>query len=77
MRAKTDIIDIQSGKKAIVVTEIPYMVNKARLIEKMAEHVKEKRIEGITEIRDESNREGIRIVIELRKDCLLYTSRCV
>lgn len=68
MRAKTDIIDIQSGKKAIVVTEIPYMVNKARLIEKMAEHVKEKRIEGITEIRDESNREGIRIVIELRKD---------
>ena len=55
-------------KKAIVVTEIPYMVNKARLIEKMAEHVKEKRIEGITEIRDESNREGIRIMIELRKD---------
>ena len=68
MRAKTDIIDIHGGKKAIVVTEIPYMVNKARLIEKMAEHVKEKRIEGITEIRDESNREGIRIVIELRKD---------
>lgn len=68
MRAKTDIIDIHGGKKAIVVTEIPYMVNKARLIEKMADHVKEKRIEGITEIRDESNREGIRIVIELRKD---------
>ncbi|MFR7590721.1 MAG: DNA gyrase subunit A [Longibaculum sp.] len=68
MRAKTDIIDIHGGKKAIVVNEIPYMVNKARLIEKMAEHVKEKRIEGITEIRDESNREGIRIVIELRKD---------
>ena len=68
MRAKTDIIDIHGGKKAIVVNEIPYMVNKARLIEKMADHVKEKRIEGITEIRDESNREGIRIVIELRKD---------
>ena len=68
MRAKTDIIDIHGGKKAIVVTEIPYMVNKARLIEKIAEHVKEKRIEGITEIRDESNREGIRIMIELRKD---------
>lgn len=68
MRARTDIIDIHGGKKAIVVTEIPYMVNKARLIEKMAEHVKEKRIEGITEIRDESNREGIRIMIELRKD---------
>ncbi len=64
----TIAIDIHGGKKAIVVTEIPYMVNKARLIEKMAEHVKEKRIEGITEIRDESNREGIRIMIELRKD---------
>lgn len=68
MRAKTEIIDIHAGKKAIVVNEIPYMVNKARLIEKMADHVKEKRIEGITEIRDESNRDGIRIVIELRKD---------
>lgn len=68
MRAKTDIVDIHGGKKAIIVNEIPYMVNKARLIEKMAEHVKEKRIEGITEIRDESNREGIRVVIELRKD---------
>lgn len=68
MRAKTDIIDIHSGKKAIIVNEIPYMVNKARLIEKIAEHVKEKHIEGITDIRDESNREGIRIVIELRKD---------
>jgi DNA gyrase subunit A len=68
MRSKTDIIDIHGGKKAIIVTEIPYMVNKARLIEKIAENVKEKRVEGITEIRDESNREGIRIVIELRKD---------
>ena len=68
MRAKTDIVNIHGGKKAIIVTEIPYMVNKARLIERMAEHVKEKRIDGITEIRDESNREGIRIVIELRKD---------
>ena len=68
MRAKTDIVDIHAGKKAIIVNEIPYMVNKARLIEKIAEHVKEKRIEGITDVRDESNREGIRIVIELRKD---------
>ncbi len=68
MRAKTDIIDIQSGKKAIIITELPYQVNKARLIEKIADHVKEKRIDGITEIRDESNREGIRVVIELRKD---------
>jgi len=68
MRAKTDIIDIHGGKKAIIVNEIPYMVNKARLIEKIAEHVREKNIEGITDLRDESNREGIRIVIELRKD---------
>lgn len=68
MRAKTDIVDIHGGKKAIIVTEIPYMVNKARLIEKIAEHVREKNIEGITDLRDESNREGIRIVIELRKD---------
>lgn len=69
MRARSEIENINdNGKKAIVVTEIPYMVNKARLIEKIAEHVKEKRIEGITAIRDESNREGIRIVIELRKD---------
>ena len=68
MRAKTDIEDIGSNKKAIIVTELPYMVNKARLIEKIAAHVKEKNIEGITELRDESDREGIRIVIELRRD---------
>lgn len=68
MRAKSDIVDVGSNKKAIIVTEIPYMVNKARLIEKIAEHVKEKNIDGITELRDESNREGIRIYIELRRD---------
>ena len=69
MRAKSEIVEINSsGKKAIIINEIPYMVNKARLIEKIAEHVREKRIEGITDLRDESNREGIRIVIELRKD---------
>ena len=68
MRAKTDIIESSSGKKSIIVNEIPYQVNKARLIEKIAEHVREKRIEGITDLRDESNREGIRVVIELRKD---------
>ena len=68
MRAKTDIIENSNGKKTIIVTELPYQVNKARLIEKIAEHVREKRIEGITDLRDESNREGIRIVIELRKD---------
>ena len=68
MRAKSEIVEIRGGKKAIIVTEIPYMVNKARMIEKIAEHVREKNIEGITDLRDESNREGIRIVIELRKD---------
>ncbi len=68
MRAKTSIEEHPNGKKSILVTELPYQVNKARLIEKMAEHVREKRIDGITEIRDESNREGIRIVIELRRD---------
>ncbi len=68
MRAKSEIEDLPNNKKAIIVTEIPYMVNKARLIEKIAEHVKNKNIEGITELRDESDRDGIRIVIELRRD---------
>ena len=68
MRAKTEIVEQSNGKKTIIVNEIPYQVNKARLIQKIADHVKEKRIEGITDLRDESNREGIRIVIELRKD---------
>lgn len=68
VRAVTNIEPMQNGKNRIVVTELPYMVNKARLIEKMAELVKDKRVDGITDIRDESNREGIRVVIELRKD---------
>ncbi|HHO70348.1 MAG TPA: DNA gyrase subunit A [Halothiobacillus sp.] len=59
--------DERSGKTAIVITELPYQVNKARLIEQIAELVKEKKIEGITELRDESDKEGMRIVIELRK----------
>ena len=59
---------MSNGKSRIVVTELPYMVNKARLIEKIAELVKEKRIDGITYIGDESSREGMRINIELRKD---------
>jgi DNA gyrase subunit A len=68
IRAKTEIVEHRNGKKAIIVTEIPYQVNKSRLIEKIAELAKEKRIEGITDLRDESNRKGIRVVIELRKD---------
>ncbi len=69
VRAVTDIEPMANGKQRIIVSEIPYMVNKARLIEKIAELVKDKKIEGITELRDESNREGMRIVIELKKDC--------
>ncbi len=68
VRAVTDIEPMENGKNRIVVTELPYLVNKARLIEKIADLHKEKRIDGITELRDESNREGMRVVIELRRD---------
>ncbi len=68
VRAITNIEPMANGKSRIVVTELPYMVNKARLIEKIAELVKDKKIDGITELRDESNREGMRICIELRRD---------
>lgn len=67
-RAKVEIEEMAHGKQAIIVKEIPYMVNKARLIEKIAELVRDKRIEGITALRDESDRQGLRIVMELRKD---------
>ncbi len=68
IRAVTNIEAMDGGKSRIVVTELPYMVNKARLIEKIAELVKEKKIDGIVALRDESNKEGMRIVIELRRD---------
>lgn len=68
VRGITDIEPMANGKHKIVVTELPYLVNKARLIEKIADLVKDKRIDGITDLCDESNREGMRIVIELRKD---------
>ena len=68
VRAITDIEPMQNGKSRIVVTELPYMVNKARLIEKIAELVRDKKIDGITDLRDESNRQGMRICIELRRD---------
>ncbi|WP_290651834.1 DNA gyrase subunit A [Aquisalimonas sp.] len=68
MRARTEIEeDPKSGKQTLVVTELPYQVNKARLLEKIAELVKEKRIDGITELRDESDKDGMRMVIELRR----------
>lgn len=68
VRSVTEIEETSHGKQQIIVTEIPYQVNKARLIEKMADLVRDKRVEGITAIRDESNRKGMRIVIELKKD---------
>ncbi len=67
-RAKNEIEPMPNGRNRIVVTEIPYMVNKARLVEKIAELVHEKRLEGISDIRDESDRKGMRIVLELKKD---------
>ncbi len=68
VRAVSNIEPMSNGKQRIVVTELPYMVNKARLIQKIAELVKDKKIEGITDLRDESSREGMRVVMELRKD---------
>lgn len=68
IRSKAEIISLKNGKNEIIVTEIPYMVNKTKLIERIAEVAKNKIVEGITDLRDESGRGGIRIVIELRKD---------
>ncbi len=70
MRAKVDIEDIRNDRQAIVVTEIPYQVNKATMVEKIAELVRDKRIEGIADLRDESDREGYRVVIELKRDAV-------
>ena len=68
IRAKTEIIEHDNGKSTILVKELPYQVNKARLVEKIAELVRDKRIEGITDLRDESDRNGMRVVIEVRRD---------
>ena len=68
VRAKAEIEETSKGRDRIIVTEIPYQVNKARLIEKIADLVKDKRVEGISDLRDESNRHGMRIVIELKRD---------
>src|SRR5207245_10442058 len=66
MRARAEIETRKGDKESIVITEIPYQVNKARLVERIAELVREKRIDGIADIRDESSREGMRIVMDLR-----------
>lgn len=68
VRAKAEIEELPKGKQQIVVTEIPYQVNKARLVERIADLVKEKRVDGISDLRDESSRHGMRIVIELKRD---------
>ncbi|MBO4902409.1 MAG: DNA gyrase subunit A [Lachnospiraceae bacterium] len=68
VRGITDIETLSNGKSQIIITELPYLVNKAKLIEKIAELVKDKKIDGITDLRDESDREGMRVVIELRRD---------
>ena len=68
VRARAYIEELAKGKQQIVVTEIPYQVNKAKLVEKIAELVKDKKVEGISDLRDESNRDGMRIVIELKRD---------
>jgi DNA gyrase subunit A len=68
IRAKVDIEEQKNGKQRIIVTEIPYMVNKAKLIERIAELARDKRIEGVTDINDESDRDGMRIVIDVRRD---------
>ncbi len=68
VKAKTQVIDTASGKKQIIIKEIPYQVNKTTLIERIAELAKDKKIDGITDLRDESNRNGMRVVMELRRD---------
>ncbi len=68
MRSKTDIETLKGGREAIIVTEVPYQVNKASMVEKIAELVREKKIEGISDLRDESDRNGIRVVIEIKRD---------
>ncbi|MBX9908024.1 MAG: DNA gyrase subunit A [Beijerinckiaceae bacterium] len=70
MRSKTHIEELRKEREAIIVTEVPYQVNKASMVEKIAEMVREKRIEGISDLRDESSREGVRVVIELKRDAL-------
>ena len=67
VRGKTSFETMKGGKEAIIITEIPFMVNKARMLERIAELVKEKKLEGISEIRDESDKDGMRVVVEIKK----------
>src|SRR5207248_278513 len=70
MRAKVEVETMRKEREALIVTEIPYQVNKGQLLERMGEMIREKRIEGISDLRDESDRDGMRIVIELKRDAV-------
>lgn len=70
IRAKADFEEMKNGRQAIIVTEIPYQVNKAKLVEKIADLVRDKKVEGIADLRDESDKQGVRIVIEVKKDAI-------
>jgi DNA gyrase subunit A len=70
MRAKTSVEEIRKDREAIIVHELPYQVNKASLLEKIADLVREKRLEGISDLRDESDRDGMRMVIEIKRDAM-------
>ena len=70
MRGKTEIEEVRPGRMAVIITEIPYQVNKARMIERIADLVREKRIEGISDLRDESDKSGVRVVVEVKKDAM-------
>src|SRR5258708_36072872 len=70
MRGKVEIETMRKEREALIVTEIPYQVNKGQLLERMGEMIREKRIEGISDLRDESDRDGMRIVIELKRDAV-------
>src|SRR4051812_43349056 len=70
MRARTKLEEIRGGREAIIITEVPYQENKARLHERIAEVVRDKKVEGVAEVRDESDRDGVRLVIELRRDAM-------
>ena len=69
IRGRTAIEEIRKGREAIIITEVPYQVNKARMVERIAEMVRDKKIEGISDLRDESDRHGVRVVVELRRGC--------
>jgi DNA gyrase subunit A len=70
MRGKAEIEEIRAGRQAIIITEVPYQVNKAKMVERISELVKEKRIEGISDLRDESDKQGVRVVVEIKKDAV-------